>query len=83
MALVVTVVVDGDDEASAAQLHTCARGGAAEGHPLFLHVLVQVDGSRPSLSVVVGVNHLQVAGTRGEQRLVGVFAVSEEDVAAG
>ena len=56
--LVVPVVVDRDDEAPAAQLHTRARGGAAEGHPFFLHVLVEVEGTGPGLAVVVGVDHL-------------------------
>ena len=83
VALVVPVVVDRDDEASAAQLHARARGGAAEGHPFFLHVLVEVEGTGPGLAVVVGVDHLQEAGTGREQRLVGIFPISEEHVTAG
>ena len=79
--LVVAVVVDRDHEASAAQLHARARGGPAEGHPLFLHVLVQVERPLPGLAVVVGVDHLQVAGALGQQRLVRVLAVGQEDVA--
>ena len=79
----VPVVVDRDDEASTAQLHARARGGAAEGHPLFLHVLVEVEGAGPGLAVVVGVDHLQEAGAGREQRLVGIFPISEEHVAAG
>ena len=83
VALVVPVVVDRDDEASAAQLHTRPRGGAAEGHPLFLHVLVEVDGTGPGLAVVVGVDHLQEAGAGREQRLVGIVPIGEEHVATG
>ena len=79
----VAVVVDRDHEASAAQLHARARGGPAEGHPLFLHVLVQVEGTLPGFAIVVGVDHLQVAGARRQQRLVRVLAVGQEDVAAG
>ena len=83
MALVVAVVVDRNDQAPAAQLHARARGGPAERHPLLLHVLVEVEGARPGLAVVVGIDHLQETGAGCEQRLVGIHAIGEEHVTAG
>ena len=77
------VVVDGHNQPPTAQLHARARGGAAEGHPLFLHILVEVDGSGPGGAVVVRVDHLQEAGARGQQALVGVFTIRQEHIAAG
>ena len=44
MPLVLAVVVDGHNQPPAAQLHASAWGGATEGHPFFLHILVEVDG---------------------------------------
>ena len=83
MTLVVPVVVDRDDEAPAAQLHARARGGAAEGHPFFLHILIEVEGAGPGLAVVVGVDHLQEAGAGRQQSLVGIHAIGEEYVSTG